>query len=118
MIVTCESCSTSFQLDESRIPPTGARVRCSRCKHAFFLANPAASQAEAVHSIAAEAVEEAADTFSVGGAEEAQPSLEDVFVDVVDDLESVTAQRDEYLDLARRVQADFEAMVPPATLGW
>ena len=54
------------------------------------------------------AVEEAADTFSVGGAEEAQPSLEDVFVDVVDDLESVTAQRDEYLDLARRVHADFE----------
>jgi predicted Zn finger-like uncharacterized protein len=60
VIVTCESCSTSFQLDESRIPPTGARVRCSRCKHAFFLASPAASQAEAVHSIAAEAVEEAA----------------------------------------------------------
>lgn len=56
LIVTCEECSTSFQLDESRIPATGARVRCSRCKHAFFLPNPSASQAEAIDSIAAEAV--------------------------------------------------------------
>lgn len=57
MIVTCESCETSFQLDESRIPASGARVRCSRCKHAFFLANPSASQAEVADSIAAEAAQ-------------------------------------------------------------
>ena len=55
MIVTCEECSTSFQLDESRIPATGAQVRCSRCKHAFFLPNPSISQSDAVHSIAEEA---------------------------------------------------------------
>ena len=55
LIVTCEECSTSFQLDEARLPMEGARVRCSRCKHAFFLPNPSASQTEAVHSIAEEA---------------------------------------------------------------
>lgn len=55
MIVTCEECSTSFQLDETRIPATGARVRCSRCKHAFFLPSPTASPDEAVHSVAEEA---------------------------------------------------------------
>ena len=55
MIVTCEECSTSFQLDESRIPETGARVRCSRCKHAFFLPSPTASQAQVADSIAEEA---------------------------------------------------------------
>jgi predicted Zn finger-like uncharacterized protein len=55
VIVTCEECSTSFQLDEARIPATGAQVRCSRCKHAFFLANPSASQADQVHSVAEEA---------------------------------------------------------------
>jgi predicted Zn finger-like uncharacterized protein len=55
LIVTCEECSTSFQLDESRIPPDGARVRCSRCKHAFFLPHPSTSQTDAVHSIAADA---------------------------------------------------------------
>lgn len=35
MIVTCERCSTQFQLDDSRVPKRGVNVRCSRCKHAF-----------------------------------------------------------------------------------
>jgi predicted Zn finger-like uncharacterized protein len=35
VIVTCEKCSTSFQLDDSRVPKRGVNVRCSRCKHAF-----------------------------------------------------------------------------------
>jgi len=55
LIVTCEECSTSFQLDETRIPESGAQVRCSRCKHAFFLPSPSASQSQATHSIAEEA---------------------------------------------------------------
>ncbi len=37
MILTCERCDTRFRLDESRLPARGARVRCSRCKHAFFV---------------------------------------------------------------------------------
>ncbi|MGH0032227.1 MAG: zinc-ribbon domain-containing protein [Myxococcota bacterium] len=41
MIVTCERCSTQFQLDDARIPETGVRVRCSRCKHAFEIRRPA-----------------------------------------------------------------------------
>ncbi len=46
MIVTCERCETEFQLDDARVPQSGARVRCSRCKHAFFVIPPAASRAE------------------------------------------------------------------------
>ena len=57
MIVTCEECSTSFQLDDARIPASGARVRCSRCKHAFFLPNPSASQSQAIESVVAEAIQ-------------------------------------------------------------
>jgi predicted Zn finger-like uncharacterized protein len=60
LIVTCEECSTSFQLDETRIPASGAQVRCSRCKHAFFLPNPSASQSEAAHAIAEEAAQDPA----------------------------------------------------------
>jgi len=55
LIVTCDECKTSFELDESRIPASGAQVRCSRCKHAFFLPNPSASRTEAVHDVAQEA---------------------------------------------------------------
>ncbi|MFO0688716.1 MAG: zinc-ribbon domain-containing protein [Myxococcota bacterium] len=57
MIVTCQECSTSFQLDDARIPATGARVRCSRCKHAFFLPNPSASRSEAVQAVVEQVVE-------------------------------------------------------------
>jgi predicted Zn finger-like uncharacterized protein len=37
LIITCEQCATQFQLDDARIPEKGARVRCSRCKHRFFV---------------------------------------------------------------------------------
>ena len=56
MIVQCVQCDTRFQLDESRVPITGVRVRCSRCKESFFLAHPSASQEEVVHGIAEEVV--------------------------------------------------------------
>ncbi len=56
MIVTCPECDTSFQLDESRIPKKGIRVRCSRCKHAFHLAHPSVSASEAVDEVVQEAV--------------------------------------------------------------
>jgi predicted Zn finger-like uncharacterized protein len=55
VIVTCQNCDTSFQLDESRVPAQGIRVRCSRCKEAFFLAKPSAKPEQAIHGIAAEA---------------------------------------------------------------
>lgn len=55
MIVTCQNCDTSFQLDESRVPAQGIRVRCSRCKEAFFLARPSADPDKAIHEIAREA---------------------------------------------------------------
>ncbi len=37
MIITCTSCLTKFNLDDSRIPPKGAKVRCSRCRHVFHV---------------------------------------------------------------------------------
>lgn len=37
MVITCEQCETRFRLDDARIPDAGVRVRCSRCKHAFFV---------------------------------------------------------------------------------
>lgn len=55
MIVECSHCQTRFRLDESRVPLRGIRVRCSRCKQAFFLQHPSASEAEATHDVAAQA---------------------------------------------------------------
>jgi predicted Zn finger-like uncharacterized protein len=40
MIITCTSCLTKFNLDDSRIHSQGAKVRCSRCRHVFHVASP------------------------------------------------------------------------------
>ena len=86
MIVTCEKCSTSFQLDEARIPASGAQVRCSRCKHAFFLANPSASQSEAADSIAEEAAQDP--MSSVPPVASDAPALDSTSGDAAPDAES------------------------------
>ena len=46
MIVTCASCLTKFNLDDSRIPAKGTKVRCSRCKHVFYVAPPPETKEE------------------------------------------------------------------------
>lgn len=40
MIVTCASCLTKYHLDDSRVSEKGAKVRCSRCKHVFYVVRP------------------------------------------------------------------------------
>ena len=46
MIVTCASCLTKFNLDNSRIPSKGTRVRCSRCRHVFYIVPPPETKEE------------------------------------------------------------------------
>ncbi|MBM4349143.1 MAG: DUF3426 domain-containing protein [Deltaproteobacteria bacterium] len=46
MIVTCASCLTKYQLDDSRISEKGAKVRCSRCKHVFYVVPPPETKEE------------------------------------------------------------------------
>ena len=42
MIVSCTECDTQFRLDDSKVAGTGLNVRCSICKHAFFVPAPGA----------------------------------------------------------------------------
>jgi len=41
MIITCEKCDISFNLDESLLKPSGSKVRCSKCRHIFTAYPPA-----------------------------------------------------------------------------
>ena len=43
MIVMCEGCETSFQVEERLIKSTGSKVRCSKCRHVFVAYSPAAA---------------------------------------------------------------------------
>jgi predicted Zn finger-like uncharacterized protein len=59
LIVTCAKCATQFQLDEARVPDAGIQVRCSVCKHAFFVEHPdALGEASADPDPVTRAVEE------------------------------------------------------------
>jgi predicted Zn finger-like uncharacterized protein len=33
--IRCERCATTYELDEKRLPPHGALVKCTRCGHVF-----------------------------------------------------------------------------------
>jgi len=63
VVVECIKCATRFHLDPARIPDVGIRVRCSRCKHAFFLEHPGRSQTAALRAVVAEAVHNEADSL-------------------------------------------------------
>jgi len=52
MIITCQQCETSFNLDEGILKPAGSKVRCSKCKHIFVAYPPA--QAEKIEEALAE----------------------------------------------------------------
>ena len=54
MLVVCEKCETRFHLSDAKVPAKGARVRCSRCKHAFFVAPPGTGKEEAIDEVVAE----------------------------------------------------------------
>ncbi len=78
MIVTCEQCATQFHLDDAKVPPGGVRVRCSRCKHAFFIEPAGDAPAlgrvdraaqEALHAQAPLAPEAAEDLSAASGSE-------------------------------------------------
>jgi len=51
MIITCASCLTKFSLDDSRVSAEGIKVRCSRCKHVFYVAPPPETKEEVIENL-------------------------------------------------------------------
>ena len=41
MILTCPSCATRYQADETKFPAAGRQVRCAKCSHVWHQAAPA-----------------------------------------------------------------------------
>jgi predicted Zn finger-like uncharacterized protein len=42
MLISCQNCATSYQVDPSSLGATGRSVRCARCKRVWFAANTTA----------------------------------------------------------------------------
>ncbi len=52
--VECEACKAPYQVDERRVPPTGLKMRCPKCGHAFTVKHPdmaASSSPASKHTI-------------------------------------------------------------------
>ena len=43
MLISCDSCDTTFDLDESLLKPSGSKVRCSNCRSIFVVHPPTPS---------------------------------------------------------------------------
>jgi predicted Zn finger-like uncharacterized protein len=46
MIIQCRICQTKYRFDETKIPPDGVWVRCTRCQKVFFQHPPLSSLVE------------------------------------------------------------------------
>lgn len=55
MLVKCDQCSQSYQVNEARLPPQGARIKCPTCSHIFLVRPPSSVDAEASASLKEEA---------------------------------------------------------------
>ncbi|MBJ22024.1 MAG: hypothetical protein CL933_21660, partial [Deltaproteobacteria bacterium] len=106
LIVTCEECSTSFQLDEARIPVSGAQVRCSRCKHAFFLPNPSAGRPDTVHSIAAQAASAPDDPVPTATQDLGATTLDGPLADPGSEFEAEIEEEDWQFSEEIRIEGD------------
>src|SRR4051794_5401643 len=42
MLISCQNCATSYQVDPSSLGATGRSVRCTRCQRVWFAATPTA----------------------------------------------------------------------------
>ncbi len=40
MIVQCDACNAKFKLDDSKVKPTGVKVRCTKCQNVFVVTPP------------------------------------------------------------------------------
>jgi predicted Zn finger-like uncharacterized protein len=40
IIISCESCGSQFRLDSEKLTKSQNKVRCSKCKHVFFVEQP------------------------------------------------------------------------------
>ena len=108
MIITCEECSTGFNLDERLLKETGSKVRCSVCK-TVFTAFPAATPEEPkdiesdAETAAGVEIEEAADLESDELEDIAKMFEADEDPDAVESEEPLDA---EDLDLESDLDAD------------
>ena len=65
VFITCGNCDAEYELDDSKIPAGGARLRCTNCDHSFVIVPPEASDLQRADDLARDALS----TEAPGGAD-------------------------------------------------
>ena len=118
MIVTCNRCSTKYNLDESLLKEGGSKVRCSRCRHVFVAypsEEPSKLEFDEGMTLGEEAFEETVtlDTPSVGEAKEKGDFFSEFLDENMEEAEPKVPEAAQ--DLARTPETESE--VQEAGLG-
>ncbi len=117
MIITCENCSTSFNLDENLLKPTGSKVRCSQCQN-IFTAFPPAPPEEAAPPEAIPPEPEVQDEAPALQADDADLAATAAFEDDTDEVWPAADEAEAADEAAPDVQFDSqeEAEEPPSSV--
>jgi len=114
MIITCQECSSSFNLDENLLKPTGSKVRCSKC-HQVFVAYPHTppEKPETPPEILPD-IDDIPATKDVPGPDELDLSDMDALFDEEKDseIEDITDEEFEDLDLDLDLELEPDADTP------
>jgi predicted Zn finger-like uncharacterized protein len=65
MIAACPKCTARYRVDESRIGPEGAKLKCSRCEGQFRVLTPAAARAQARAKAQAQTLQKTSESSAV-----------------------------------------------------
>ena len=99
MIVTCNECESSFNVDDGLIKDGGSKVRCSKCS-SVFVVHPDTSDSgfgEDADDLTLKMDEELGDLAIDDGADDELPDLEDM-MDFDDDEPAVEAVSEDASD--------------------
>ena len=110
MIITCASCLTKFNLDDSKILGKGAKVRCSRCQNIFYVTRPPETKEEIIEDL--ESCAKYHEELMEPGQKEAKiPSPPKV-----EKRERVPEEEEETSPFSERIPTEKEEQVFPAEL--
>lgn len=112
MIATCASCLTKFNLDESKIPAKGSKVRCSRCQHVFFIVPPAEKKEEEITESFESFIKQQEELIEPGQVERKIPSQP-----TVEKKEMATEEEEKPFLFSEKAEAKKEPLVLPKKFG-
>src|SRR4030042_160025 len=106
MIVTCDKCQSRFNLDETLIKESGAKVQCSNCRHVFIV-HPVSGSPDAINI---DDVIPGYEGVAINEKKEADPDLKEI--DLSDIIEDISGKSEKGIEEGIEFELDSEPYGP------